>query len=54
MASTRRNLSLPHMRQKAALQARKLTLRVQIAQRKEALREVSTQLAAMSPPKKEQ
>lgn len=42
-------LSLPHERRKAKLQARKLQLRVGIAERKEALANVNAELAAMKP-----
>lgn len=47
----RRNLSVPHERRKAMLKGRELQLRVQIADRKEKLDHVKTELAAMRPKK---
>lgn len=47
-----KTLSLPHERRKAKLQAKKLQLRVGIAERKEALANVNAELAAMKPAKK--
>lgn len=45
----RLNLSLPHERRKAKLKSRELTLKVQIAERKDALVQVRTELSAMKP-----
>lgn len=42
-------LSLPHERRKAKLQARAITLKVGIAERKEQLAAVRTELQAMKP-----
>lgn len=42
-------MNLPHERTKAKLQSAKLALRVQIAERKEKLRNVTDQLKAMTP-----
>ena len=47
-----RKLSLPHERRKAQLQSKQLSLRVQIADRKEKLESVRAELKAMTPPKK--
>lgn len=49
----RSNLSIPHERLKAKLRSRELTLRVQLAERKQALSEVKSQLKSMKPPRKE-
>lgn len=49
-----RGLSLPHERRKAKLQAKKLQLKVGIAERKEALANVQAELAAMKPKPKPQ
>jgi len=48
-AMPRANLSLPHERRKAKLQSRKLALKVQIAERKESLTHVNSELQAMKP-----
>lgn len=45
----RPNLSLPHERRKAKLQSRKLQLKVRIAEAKETLASVDTELKAMKP-----
>jgi len=45
----RPNLSLPHERRKAKLKSRELALKVQIAERKEALSNVKAELTAMKP-----
>lgn len=42
-------LSLPHERRKAKLKSRQLTLQVRIAEAKEQLAGVKTELAAMKP-----
>lgn len=42
-------LSLPHERRKAKLQAAKLQLRVKIAENRERLTQVNSELAAMKP-----
>lgn len=42
-------LSLPHERRKAKLQAKKLQLRVRIAEARETLGNVNAELAAMKP-----
>lgn len=45
----RPNLSLPHERRKAQLKSAELKLRVRAAETKEQLRNVRTELKAMSP-----
>lgn len=45
-------LSLPHERRKAQLSAAKIQTRVRIAEQREKLQRISTELAAMKPPKK--
>lgn len=47
-------MSLPHERRKAKLQAKKLQLRVGIAERREALANVNAELSAMKPKPKPQ
>lgn len=49
-----KSLSLPHERRKAKLQSKKLSLRVKIAEHKEQLSQVSSELAAMKPKPKPQ
>lgn len=49
-----KSLSLPHERRKAKLQAKRLQLKVGIAERKEALANVNAELAAMKPKPKVQ
>lgn len=44
-------MSLPHVRQKAKLKSRQLTLKVRAAETREQLKAVTDQLKAMSPPK---
>lgn len=46
-----RKLSVPHERRKAMLQSKALSLRVQIADRKERLDAVKVELKAMTPKK---
>lgn len=48
-AMPRSNLSLPHERRKAKLKGRELQLRVKIAENREGLKAVRTELAAMKP-----
>lgn len=45
----RPNLSLPHERRKAKLKSRALGLKVKIAEGKETLKSINTELKAMSP-----
>lgn len=44
-----RSLSLPHERRKAKLKSRELTLKVRIAESKEQLNNVKSELSAMKP-----
>lgn len=44
-----KSLSLPHERRKAKLQSKKLQLRVKIAESREQLASVNSELAAMKP-----
>lgn len=46
-----RKLSVPHERRKAMLMSKRLSLQVQIADRKERLDLVKSELKAMTPPK---
>jgi len=50
----RMNLSIPHERLKAKLKSRALTLRVRIAEAKQALGETKSQIQSMRPPAKKQ
>jgi len=44
-----KSLSLPHERRKAKLQSKKLQLRVRIAESREHLAQVNSELSAMKP-----
>lgn len=48
-----RRLSVPHERRKAQLKSKRLSLEVQIADRREKLDAVKAELKAMVPPKKQ-
>lgn len=50
----RPNLSLPHERRKAKLKSRELALKVQVAEKKQELSAVRTELTAMKPKPKPQ